>query len=123
MSKLKRINGNRCWAKAKTCQRFVCEGTAGIGICNANSNKIMIACTHIARMAEHVRRKCIDSTYWCSWNPNIGCTVTNVVHKGQAYSPGGTWRTRVGGCRTWQQLEPNLNWKAFANFLSFSVVG
>ncbi|KAH8178519.1 hypothetical protein LIA77_00038 [Sarocladium implicatum] len=96
---LRRINGNSCKAKARTCIRTQCTYTSGIGICNDNTWAIDIPCTTIADMAHDIGTRCawMDAPH-CDPQGNCAVSPYNMWERGQAFSPGLSWNVIVGDC-------------------------
>ncbi|KAH7359256.1 hypothetical protein B0T11DRAFT_300182 [Plectosphaerella cucumerina] len=98
---LRRVNGNSCKARARTCILNMCVWTSGIGMCNDNTWDIDIPCTTIADYAQVIGMN-------CAWMPHPechgpDCTVApwNLFEKGQAFSPHLSWNVIVGSCSFW----------------------
>ncbi|KAH7383867.1 hypothetical protein BKA66DRAFT_441376 [Pyrenochaeta sp. MPI-SDFR-AT-0127] len=89
---LRRVNGNKCWTRARTCQRMTCVRDEAIGMCNSNNHDVTLACTDVANFAVHLLRNCPYITVWC---PIFGdCQQTTHGSHGRLWSTGGTWLVR-----------------------------
>ncbi|KAL0943370.1 uncharacterized protein CTRU02_201256 [Colletotrichum truncatum] len=93
---LRRINGNSCKARARTCIRTQCVGGAAIGICNDNHHQIDVPCTGVADMARHIYQNCWELDTDCK--AGRGCEGSNHVTFGQLFSDHHTWNVIVGQC-------------------------
>jgi len=98
ISQLKRINGNKCSTRGRSCIRTQCHGNAAIVLCNDNSYTIDVRCTDIARMAEDIRRDCHRVKFPLVCPPFRPCEIIEHSAAGQAFSPGRSWNVIVGSC-------------------------
>ncbi|KAH6685426.1 hypothetical protein F5X68DRAFT_233171 [Plectosphaerella plurivora] len=94
---LRKVNGNRCSARARTCIRTQCVRSAAVGLCNDITYDITVNCTDVARMADTVRLACnwIRLPWVCAPGK---CNIQEHWSHGQEFSPGNTWNVIVGTC-------------------------
>lgn len=95
---LRRIAGNSCKARARTCIRTQCINDAAIGICNDNYHDIDIQCTQISDWTLVIVQSCQESVWHCPWTPGDQCVILSTTVRGQVFSPGKTWNVIVGSC-------------------------
>ncbi|KAH7353391.1 hypothetical protein B0T11DRAFT_356454 [Plectosphaerella cucumerina] len=95
---LRRINGNRCVARARTCIRTQCVRTSAIGLCNDNHHEITVQCTDIANMADTIRLHCGFSRWPLVCAPGRPCQILEHWTHGQEFANSGNWNVLAGSC-------------------------